>query len=216
MHIPTDRTGTNEIPSNLGGEYESFLKKRRRLTLETDLQALEALLGINDKKVLHSLRKLGYSRQMLPLLHMIPLVQVAWADGSVGARESCMILEIARRRGIHSEHPAFKPLLNLLDERPSEEYFDDTLYVLSVMVTAMPAERRETYLHDLLGLCRRIAEASGGFGLINFGNKVCQEERLLLERLFIELRLGPSLLHLRAEKNGQTLVPIFDQSESWL
>lgn len=216
MQIMRKEHSTQEFVFHAQFEPESQLKQRLRLVLEADRRMMAGLLGVDDEELLCRLQELGFMHQTLPLLHIIPLIQVAWADGFVTARESSLILEAARRRGIHSDHPAYPWLLGLFHEPASEEFFQDCLHALGATLAAMPAEQRETHLRELLASCRRVAEASGGLGFIDFGNKVSREERLLLEHLCLELHVRPQTRHWKPTAAGRTVASISDQAESWL
>lgn len=191
MHMLREEYSTQEVVSRSQHNPGLPMKLRLRLVLEADRRRMGSLLEIDDEDTLCKLQDLGFMYQTLPLLHIVPLIQVAWADGYVSARESNLILEAARRRGIHSDHPAYPWLLGLFHEPASEEFFDGTLRALGEMLAGMPADRRELYLQELLATCRRVAEASGGLGFINFGNMVSREEQSLIEHLFLELRFRP-------------------------
>src|SRR5574342_691440 len=81
-------------------ERELIEKLKQRATAETARQQLAEAIGIADEDVLQDLHELGYTRDTVSLLHLVPLVYVAWAEGSVSRAESALILEAARLRGV--------------------------------------------------------------------------------------------------------------------
>ncbi|HMV83045.1 MAG TPA: hypothetical protein PLD20_07545 [Blastocatellia bacterium] len=198
------------------GDWEFSLNHRLGLVMEADRRMMANLLGIGDEKIPGKLQELGFMHQTLPLLHIVPMIQVAWADGCVTARESSLILEAARRHGIHSDHAAYPWLLGLFHEPASPEFFEECLHAIGAMLAAMPTEQRETHLRELLASCRRVAEASGGLGFIDFGNKVSREERSLLEHLCLELHVRPQARQWNSAATGLKYASISDRSESWL
>jgi len=138
--------------------------------------------GDADEAILQSLDELGYNRDTVTLLHLVPLIHVAWIDGGVSQRERDLIFEIAATRGVEDGTTAWRRLADWLEERPSEDFFTDSLRVIGVLVHAGaegPTAR------DLVECSTRVAEASGG--ILGFGSKVTAAERGLIERIAAEL-----------------------------
>lgn len=127
---------------------------------------------------------LGYTPETVMLLHLVPLLQVAWADGGVSNRERALIVEAARTHGIEPESVADTQLATWLVERPSADFFEQTLNVIGKILRARPVDERDTAQHDLLAYCRAIASASGG--VLGLG-KVSAEEETALARISQEV-----------------------------
>lgn len=179
-------------------EQEFIERLRRRMALEAECRELAETLGLNDRELLRTLQEMGYRRATVRLLYLVPLVQVAWAEGSVSRGERELILKAARLRGIEPGSAAYERLTEWLNERPSEEFFERTLRLISAMLQALPPEEREADKRDLVAYCTRVAEVSGGLvGFVGLGGRVCREERELLERIAAELeRDGSATLQL--------------------
>src|SRR5262249_47638727 len=64
--------------------------------------------GISDDEILKELHDLGYTQETVILAHLVPLLQVAWIDGSVSGPERAGILEAARLRGVEENTPAYR------------------------------------------------------------------------------------------------------------
>jgi tellurite resistance protein len=137
-----------------------------------------------DDAVLQDLEALGWSGDALKLLHLYPLVQVAWADGKVEAKERELILEAARAQGVVSGS-AYDRLLDALNNRPSDERFARALRVAGALLDAMPEEKRTAGARSLVSLAGDIASATGG--LFGFGTKVSAVEAKTLARIAGEL-----------------------------
>jgi hypothetical protein len=69
---------------------------RRKAAADKVLQELGAVTGIEDEYVLRTLQRLNYDGQTVVLVDIVPLVQVAWSDGSVNDRERVEIFRLAR------------------------------------------------------------------------------------------------------------------------
>lgn len=160
-------------------EKELIEKLRLRNAAEAHRQELSAATGIPDEEILKTLHELGYTRETVSLLHLVPLLHVAWADGHVSAGEREMILEAASLHGVTGGSPAYLQLTEWLDQRPSEEFFDQALSVVGSILQSYPEAVPGT--SDVLADSIRVAQASGG--ILGFGNRVSDEERAMLERI---------------------------------
>lgn len=119
--------------------------------------------------------ELGFDSKTAPILQLIPMIQVAWADGRIQESERRQVLDTADARGLNQE--AFDFLTLLLNEPPSKVFFDQT----NRLIASILADGGSTLDPDnLLGDAQQIASAAGGlFGL----GAVSAEERALLEDL---------------------------------
>ncbi len=70
------------------------------------------------------------------LLHLVPLIQTAWAEGGVTQKERDLIVRAARSRGIERGSSADQQLIRWLTERPSEELFEKTLRAIRAILQA--------------------------------------------------------------------------------
>lgn len=175
-------------------EQEFIERMRRRMALEAECRELAETLGVNDIELLRTLQEMGYTRATVRLLYLVPLVQMAWAEGRVSRSERELILEAARLRGIEPGSAAYERLSEWLSERPSEEFFERTLRLIGAMLQALPPEERETGKRDLVSYCAQVAEVSGGLvGFVGLGSRVCREERELLERIAARLEQGDTV-----------------------
>jgi hypothetical protein len=165
-------------------ERELIEKLHRRAALEAERRTLSEIIGVRDQEVLNDLQELGYTPETLNLLHLVPLVQVAWAEGKVSGRERELILEAAAARGVREGSTAYQKLNEWLAKRPDDEFFDKTLAIIAAIIQSLPAEKRAADESNLLSHCERIAEASGG--ILGIG-RVSDEERKALEQIANEL-----------------------------
>jgi hypothetical protein len=174
-------------------EQELIEKLRRRAAAEAERHRLGEQAGVADEEILQDLQELGYTTETVILLHLVPLVQMAWAEGGVSDKERALIVEAARARGVEAGSPADRQLAEWLTSRPSERLFERTLRAIRAFLQARPAPEREATQRELLSYSAAIASASGG--VLGFG-AVSAEERALLARLSNELERahGPAKL----------------------
>jgi ADP-ribose pyrophosphatase YjhB (NUDIX family) len=173
-----ERAGKAEEDYFQRQEQELRARLRERAAREAALRELGEAAGVEDASTLHVLAELGFDRDTLRVLHLFPLVVVAWADGELAAAEREQIVAAARAQGITAGSPAEDRLNAWLDGRPDDATTERTLAVLRDLHaspgggTGSPA--------DLLALCQAIAGAAGGF--LGLG-KVSAAEQAALERI---------------------------------
>ena len=121
-------------------EQELMEKLKRKAGEQAARKHLAEQAGVFDEEVLKAMEDLGYKPETLMLIHLIPLVQVAWAEGGVSDRERALIVEAARSRGIQPGSAADRHLATLLTERPSDAFFDKTLQAITAMLDGAAPE----------------------------------------------------------------------------
>jgi hypothetical protein len=166
-------------------EEEYFQRREQELIAKLhqrgDQHAARKLLieraGVADEEILRDLEALGYTPESVMLLHLVPLLQVAWAEGGVSDRERTLIVEAARARGIEAGSPADEQLARWLTTRPADEVFEKSLRLVGAILQARPEQERQDSERDLLAYSTAIASASGG--ILGFGKVSADEERVL-------------------------------------
>lgn len=187
----TDRDAFAERGRSLEEEYfhrkerELIEKMRVRAAGEEQRRRLGQETGVGDDDVLRDLQELGYTPETVMLLHLVPLIQTAWAEGGVTQKERDLIVKAARSRGITAGSPADQQLDLWLAQRPSDELFEKTLRAIRTILQAQPDDARAASEKDLLALASAIATASGG--IVGF-HTVSDEERQILAHISEELK----------------------------
>lgn len=169
---------------------EAFFKKQHAAQLEKLRQkeaheearrALVEASGIDDMDLIDRLVAIGIHAETLAALTLIPLVEVAWADGHVDDRERAAILKGAESSGLEAGSPSLELLMIWTQDRPAP----DLMASWKAYIRALCAELSTTqtkHLEDrILGRARAVAEAAGGF--LGLGSKVSKEEEAVLREL---------------------------------
>ncbi len=175
-------------------EEEYFRRKNREILDRMQLEErneqarreMGAQIGLDDAEMLRELQKLGFTPETVALLPLVPVVQVAWADGDVADAERSAIFKVARARGIAEGSAGYHQLSAWLADRPAPAVFEGATRLIRAVVDS-PAAAAEGKLSadELVGYCESIASASGGlFGL----KRISSEERELLSSLATQLR----------------------------
>ena len=187
----TDRDAFAERGRSLEEEYfhrkerEIIEKMRVRAAADEQRRLLGQETGVANDDVLHDLQDLGYTPETVMLLHLVPLIQIAWAEGGITQKERDLIVKAARSRGITAGSPADRQLDLWLAQRPSGELFEKTLRAIRTILQAQPDDVRAASEKDLLSLASAIATASGG--IVGF-HAVSDEERQILAHISEELK----------------------------
>jgi hypothetical protein len=174
-------------------EEEYFRRKNREIVEHMQLEArseqarreMGAQLGLDDPEMLRELQKLGFTPETVALLPLVPVVQVAWADGDVADAERSAIFKVARARGIAEGTAAHHQLSAWLSDRPAPAVFEGATRLIRAVVDSPAAAEGKLSADELVGYCESIASASGGlFGI----KRISSEERELLTSLASQLR----------------------------
>lgn len=139
------------------------------------------LTGIADDDILQTLYELGYTRNTVALLHLVPLIQVGWTSGRVTDEQRELILEAARLRGIEKGSASHRQLESWFGNQPSEDSFEKTLRIISLLVKQAPETHQTRSRHGLFTHCVRVAAASGE--ILGFGSEISDKELRLLENI---------------------------------
>ena len=146
--------------------------------------------GITDARTLDELTALGFTGETARLLPLVPLVEVAWAEGGVTPRERQFIIIAARLRGVSPGDEADKRLTSWLDTRPSNEFFHLALAAVRQMFQFFPPELREVNEWDMLVNCEHVAVASGEVAEGKPKRNISDEEQRLLDEIADRMRSG--------------------------
>jgi DnaJ-domain-containing protein 1 len=165
-------------------ERELIEKIRRRMEISSERKQLAGVLGIADEEIVKTLHELGYTRDTVRLLYLVPLVQVAWASGRVTPKERETVLDAGKLIGVNAGTDLHAELVEWLDNRPAQHFFDQTLRVIRSIMETLPAEERTAGADSLVDFCKNVAAASGG--ILGFG-KISEDEKEVIERIAAEL-----------------------------
>jgi hypothetical protein len=168
---------------------EDYFRKRDRELIERMRAAsaaaqtrrdLETKTGLRDPELLKDLEDLGFTPDTIALLPLVPIVQVAWAEGGVSDAERRLIVELARSRGIAPGTDADRQLGDWLDRRPSAQVFTRAMRLIRAMLDHPGEMTGNISADELIKYSESIAAASGG--MLGIG-KISAEERATLAQI---------------------------------
>jgi len=112
-------------------------------------------------------------------LHLMPLVQIAWAHGAISPREKQKIFDAARADQIDERSALNDTLADLLKYQPSQSFFDDCLSLIAENLRQMTVRERIELREKILHRCREVA-AAGEKSLMDLNHHISPEELNLL------------------------------------
>jgi hypothetical protein len=125
---------------------------------------LRGLTGITNEQVLSALAdlKVGGGAAVL-VMSLYPLVEVAWADGSVSEQEQAVILRLSASIGLKDGSPGSEYLAKWLTKKPDAVWRTLWTDYVNALGAMMKPDDRAVLKGTVLGRARVVAEASGGF-----------------------------------------------------
>jgi hypothetical protein len=159
---------------NLKEQYEILHKQK------IDKKALSEASGIHDDMVLDKFLKLQLRPETLASLSLVPLIEVAWADGKVDEDEKNSVLAAAEKFGWAKGSIDYTLLKCWLDKRPEKELIETWVEYMKNLCSRLTAEEAGSYKDELMGHAKAVAEASGGFMGIG---KISEAEKKIMHDL---------------------------------
>jgi hypothetical protein len=162
-------------------EDQRFTQRLRELQEKaTSLESLGKASGIRNEAILEKLLHLGVQAETVAALALVPLVEVAWADGAIDERERQEILARAGTSGLAAGSPSQALLQTWLERRPEPKLLSAWIQMVKGLSEHMTPEQILVLRGDLIERARAVASASGG--LLGVG-KVSAAETDMIKRL---------------------------------
>lgn len=154
---------------------------RRREQAKASREQLAQISGIADTEVLDKLVALDIGPESWTALSLVPLVEVAWANGNVDEKERRAVLAGAEANGILANSPSHQILEGWLRNRPDGRLLQAWgEYTVGLCGNLDPAEKH-ALRDEVMGRARSVAKATGGF--LGLGERISPEEEVVLQQL---------------------------------
>ncbi|MEE9559579.1 MAG: hypothetical protein V3V64_02240 [Acidiferrobacterales bacterium] len=154
---------------------------QEKKSAQANREALSAASGVTDDTVLDELIALDISSDTLAALSLVPLVEVAWADGSIDEKERSAILAAAAHAGLERDGASYQLLQGWLAVQPESKVLAAWKDYVAALSNTLSADANAALKQDLLGRARSVAEAAGGF--LGLGSKISSAEQAMLNEL---------------------------------
>ena len=162
-------------------ENERLLKKlREEAATEKRREALRENLQIDDEELLDRLIEMDLTVETVVAFTVIPLVEVAWADGHISGKERKAVLRAAAERGIEEGSTNFQMLQDWLDHKPEPQLFDVWKSYARELTVGLDPSIALAIRESVAKRTKAVADAAGGFlGL----KAISAEEQTVLDEI---------------------------------
>jgi hypothetical protein len=163
-------------------EDQKLIEKLRLMKqLKETKEELSRISGIKNDAVLQRLLDLDVRPETLASLALVPLVEVAWADGSVDANEKKAVLAAVEKMGFAKGSTDYDLVMQWMSHRPDAALLSAWMHYIEGLCEQLSITERVELKTDLVGHIRDVAMASGGF--LGLGEKISKPEADMLAKL---------------------------------
>lgn len=142
-----------------------------------DREELRKITGVDDEELLDRLLDVNVRGEMMTAFKLLPLVEIAWADGVLDHREADAVVHAASRFGI-TPGPALDRLRDWLRRGPTPQVRALWIRYAEDLRKTLNKAQLDEFREDLLRTARGIADCSGGV-LNVFFNTSAAERRII-------------------------------------
>jgi len=167
-------------------DQELLASMRSELEAKAARDALAAVSGITDERLLDALVEIGVRAETLACVSLIPMVAVAWADGKLDEPERNAILRAVREKGLPGNALAEKLVAGWLTEPPGDGLLATWTEYVQVLARTLEGSQLARLEQDVLTRAKEVADAAGGF--LGVLNRTSRSEQLVLEQLAAPFR----------------------------
>jgi hypothetical protein len=145
--------------------------------------SLARISGIKNDAVLDKLVSLDVRPETLASLCVVPLVEVAWADGVIDPKEAKAILSTAEKIGFKQGDIDHNLLRQWMTHKPSPDMLTAWTHYIEGLCEQLTPQEKSGLQSEIMGHARAIAEASGGLLGTGIGGKISKPEKEMLAKL---------------------------------
>jgi hypothetical protein len=159
---------------------EKLAAMKAKLDTSSSKEDLRKVSGMTDDAVLDKLVHLKLTANTIAALSLVPLIQVAWADGTIQDNERTAILQGAHGKGLEQGTDGYALLQTWLAKRPSDELLEAWEAYIKALTAQLNDEQNRLLKNQIVGFAKMVAAAAGG--ILGFG-KVSASEEAVLHRI---------------------------------
>lgn len=180
---------SNDSLAERGKELEEafFRQMNQKLTdklqaenkKKLDKDAITRLSGITNDELLERLVAMNLGASTIAAFTLLPVVEVAWADGRIDEKEQRAVMEASKQAGLTGA--AAEIVETWLKDRPAKAVLDTWNSYIAAIAQRLGPDEKALMKNEIVGRARSVAEASGGF--LGLGNHVSKEEQAVLDKI---------------------------------
>jgi hypothetical protein len=156
---------------------EKLAAMKQKLDAQRSKDELRKASGMSDDAVLDRLVTLGLRANTNAALSLVPLIQVAWADGTIQDNERTAILQGAHGKGLEEGTDGYDLLQTWLQRQPGDELFTTWEAYIKALAAQLNDEQNRLLKNQIVGFAKMVAAAAGG--ILGFGKVSSTEEQVL-------------------------------------
>ena len=153
---------------------------KAKLESQQSREELRKASGMTDESVLDRLVALGLRANTIAALSLVPLIYVAWSDGSIQDNERNAILQGAHGKGLEAGTDGYELLQTWLSKKPDDSLVDTWEAYIKALSSQLNEEQNRLLKNQIIGFAKMVATSAGG--ILGFG-KVSGAEEKALERI---------------------------------
>jgi hypothetical protein len=143
-------------------------------------ESLAKVSGITNDDVLQKLVELDIRPDIVASLALVPLVEIAWADGEIAEKEKAAMLK-ADSALFAKDSPDLAILKQWLEHKPDPQLLEAWKHYIRGLCEQLTAPQKAALRTEVIGHARQVAQAAGGF--LGLGNKISKAEQDMLDQL---------------------------------
>jgi hypothetical protein len=158
---------------------DSILIKRLKVMkkMAETKEALAEVSGISNDAILARLVELDVKPEIVAALAAVPLIEVAWADGTISREEREAVLAHANNQGISPGSIEYELLERWLAHRPEPKLLKAWQTYVQGLCEKLSDSERALLKEELLHSTQTTAQAAGGF--LGVGRISTAEQKVL-------------------------------------
>jgi hypothetical protein len=150
---------------------------KEKLEAQGTKEDLRKASGMTDDKVLDKLVELGLRSNTIAALSLVPLIEVAWADGEIQDNERTAILQGAHGKGLEQGTDGYELLQSWLKSRPDTGLYEAWEAYIKALASQLNDEQNRLLKNQIVGFAKMVAASAGGF--LGIGKVSASEEKAL-------------------------------------
>jgi tellurite resistance protein len=155
-------------------KLEAMRAKDQAQTTREDLRKAS---GMTDEAVLDKLIALGLRTNTIAALSLVPLIEVAWADGEIQDNERNAILQGAHGKGLEAGSDGYELLQSWLRRKPDPGLYEAWEAYIKALAGQLNDEQNKLLRNQIVGFAKMVAASAGGF--LGIGKVSASEEKVL-------------------------------------
>src|SRR5436190_20543496 len=128
-----------------------------KLESQTTKDDLRKASGMTDDKVLDKLVELGLRSNAIAALSLVPLIEVAWADGEIQDNERTAILQGAHGKGLEQGTDGYELLQTWLKAKPESALYEAWESYIKALAGQLNDEQNRLLRNQIVGFAKMVA-----------------------------------------------------------